>query len=457
MGIFGALTTAVSGLRAQSFALEHVSGNIANSQTTGFKRTEVVFSDLIPDSSPRRQAAGSVNAITRATNNVQGDIARSDTDTHLAITGDGYFLVESKSGLVDGVPIFSGVDNYTRRGDFELDRNGFLVNGTGYYLKGIPIDATTGNPSGGLPQVVRISNDLLPAKETTQIDLRANLASFPLTANATASTPGSELLSVGSFNNDPRASGDGFVRADDVTDFLNQSIAGGAVTAYDAAGASVNVQMRWTKIDSAATGAADTWNLFYLEDSAATGANPAWRNVGTDYTFNSSGQLNPAVASVSIASLTVNGVDVGAITINHGTGGITQFADSNGVAKVTNLSQNGFAAGELVDVALGEKGRLVASYTNGQTLDLAEISLASFNADGALKKLDGGAFAATQQSGQAILGAQGTILGQSLEGSNTDIADEFTKLIITQQAYSAGTRVVSTSDEMLQEALNMVR
>lgn len=457
MGIFGALTTAISGLRAQSFALEHVSGNIANSQTTGYKRTEVSFSDLIPDSPPKSQSAGSVAAISRATNTDQGDIGRSDVDTHLAITGDGYFIVEAKSGLADGVPTFSGVDNYTRRGDFELDRNGFLVNGTGYYLKGIPIDPASGNASGGLPTVVRVSNDFLAAKPTTEIDLRANLSSFPLTAGADINTPGSELLNVASYNNDPRASGAGFVRADDAGDFLNESIAGGAVTAFDAAGAPVNVQMRWAKIDSAATGTADTWNLFYLENSAATGANPAWRNVGTDYTFAANGQLAPAVPSVTIPALTVNGVALGSITIDHGAGGITQFSDPNGVAKVTNLSQNGFSAGELVDIALGEDGRLSASYTNGQTLDLAEISLASFNADGALKKLDGGAFAATQESGQAILGAQGTILGQSLEGSNTDIADEFTKLIVTQQAYSAGTRVVSTSDEMLQEALNMVR
>lgn len=457
MGIFGALTTAISGLRAQSFALEHISGNIANSQTTGFKRTETAFSDLVPDSPPRRQSAGNVDAFSRATNTLQGDITNSSTSTHIAIAGDGYFIVEPKSGVADGVPLFSGIDQYTRRGDFELDRNGFLVNGTDYYLKGIPVDPTTGNPSGSLPSVIRVTNDFLPARATTEIDYRANLASFPLTATADPNVPDSELLNPASFNNDPRAGADEFVRADDVDDFVNQSVSGGAVTAFDAAGAPVNVQIRWAKIDSAATGTADTWNLFYLEDSAATGAAPAWRNVGQDYTFAANGQLSPAVPSVNIPALTVNGVALGSITIDHGAGGVTQFADPNGVAKVTNLSQNGFAAGELVDVALGEDGILAASYTNGQTLSLAQITLASFNADNQLKKLDGGAFASTQASGPAILGAQGAIVGQALEGSNTDIADEFTKLIVTQQAYSAGTRVISTSDEMLQEALNMIR
>lgn len=457
MGIFGAMTTAISGLRAQSFALEHISGNIANSQTAGFKRTETSFADLVPNSPPKRQSASSVEAFSRSTNNVQGDVVNSDTETHIAISGDGYFIVEPRSGQADGAPLFSGVDNYTRRGDFELDRNGFLVNGTGYYLKGIPIDPQTGNPNGSLPGVIRVTNDFLPAKATSEIDYRANLASFPLTQVADPLIPNSELLNVASFNNDPRASGAGFVRADDVNDLLAQSISGGAVTSFDASGAPVNVQMRWAKIDSVGNGGVDTWNLFYQEDSAATGTAPAWRNVGTDYVFGANGQLSPTIPSVSIAALTVNGNNLGNITLDHGANGITQFADPNGVTKVTDLSQNGFAAGELVGVALGDSGRLNASYTNGQTLAIAEISLVSFSADNALKKLDGGAFAATQDSGAAISGAQGSIIGQALEGSNTDIADEFTKLIITQQAYSAGTRIISTADEMLQEALNMIR
>ncbi len=465
MGIFGALTTAISGLRAQSFALEHISGNIANSQTTGYKRTDTSFADLVPDSPPRRQAAGNVAGFSRATNTVEGDVTNSTIDTHMAISGDGYFIVEPKSGIADGAPLFSGIDRFTRRGDFELDRNGFLVNGTGYYLKGIPIDPQSGNTIGSLPSVVRVTNDFLPAKATTEIDYRANLSSIPLTTISDPLVPGSELLSLPSFTVSPRSTivtppavaGTGTVIASDVDDFLGQSISGGAVTAFDAAGAPVNVQLRWAKMTDVANGGANVWNLFYLTDSTATGGATAWQNVNVDYEFGANGQLSPAIPFVSIAALTVNGSNLGSITLDHGSGGISQFADPNGVAKVTNLSQNGFAAGELVGVGLGDGGRLTASYTNGQTLSIAEVTLASFNADNALQKLDGGAFASTQDSGAAILGALGTITGQSLEGSNTDIADEFTKLIVTQQAYSAGTRVIATSDEMLQEALNMVR
>ncbi len=141
MGLFGALTTAVTGLRAQSFALENVSGNIANSQTIGFKRVDTSFQDLIPDDIPSRQKAGNVMASSRATNTVQGDVQNAAVGTFMAVNGDGFFVVVAKpSSLVDGRPVFSGTNLYTRRGDFQPDKNGYLVNGAGYYLLGINVD-----------------------------------------------------------------------------------------------------------------------------------------------------------------------------------------------------------------------------------------------------------------------------------------------------------------------------
>lgn len=453
MGIYGALSTAVAGLKAQSFALEHISGNIANSQTIGFKRTETSFADLVPNSPYYKQLAGSVQVSTRATNNIQGDLRSSETPTFMGINGNGFFMVEKRADISDGKPVFGGVDYFTRRGDFEFDRSGYLVNGAGYYLKAIKVDPQTGNLVGSQPEPVQITNDFLPSKQTTSINLRANLASYPLTNDADPNIPDSELLNPASYANDPRASGDGFVQGQDVDDFLNQSIAGGAITVYDSTGNPVNVQMRWAKIDNDP----DTWNMFYQVDSSATGTDPAWLNIGQDYVFNSSGQLDPDINSVNLTNVTVNGVTVGDITLNHGTNGITQYADSNGNVQVTESIQNGYAAGELVGVSISEAGRIVASYTNGRTVDLYEVRLASFNAENRLQKLDGGAFALTQDSGPAMMGAQGNIIGAAVESSNTDIADEFTKLIVTQQAYAAGTRIVTTSNEMLQEVLNMVR
>jgi flagellar hook protein FlgE len=666
MGIFGALTTAVSGMRAQAFALENISGNIANSQTTAYKRIDTNFWDLIADGSPSTQTAGSVVANSSATNTVQGDIQSASVPTYMAINGQGFFVVQKPDNFADNRPVFNGIDNYTRRGDFQIDQNGYLVNGAGYYLMGIPIDASTGNLTGSVPQMLQFQNGFLPALATSEIDYRANLATYPLTTDHNTDIPGSELLNPANFSANPingaptvakiigsgatisadaaaaltgsqvltslssgggtldingttitiaagadatavqtainaqtgttgvtasldgtgklvLTSGDaetnitvgssstlsvltelglsagttnatniltqskaaagqtltftvgsnapltitfgtgagqvstiaelntalagltggvgsadpatgaitvtaasatdtitvggdatalnfgihtatalpsnGSVIANDVTSFLNESIAGGSITTYDTSGSAVNIQLRWAKTDSAAlgTGHTDSWNLFYQTDPNATGTAAAWKNAGVTYAFGANGQLDPAISNVTLSNVTVSGISLGDIQLVHSAGGITQFADPNGNAQVNLLQQNGFAAGQLESVAVSDKGRVVGTYSNGRSLDLAEITLANFSGANQLKQVDGGAFVATAESGGATYNASGKIVGNSLEGSNTDIADEFTKLIVTQQAYSANTKVITTSNQMIQDLLNMLR
>ena len=251
----------------------------------------------------------------------------------------------------------------------------------------------------------------------------------------------------------------GTVIANDVSTFLNETVAGGAITAYDIAGSAVNIQLRWGKVDSASLGAGhtDTWNLFYQSNSTAAGTQAAWMNAGTAYTFGANGQLSPAVNSLTLANVVVNGVSLGDVQLSHNSGGITQFADSNGSVQVNLLQQNGYPAGQLQSVAVSDKGRIVGTYSNGRSVDLAEITLANFSGANMLKRMDGGAFEATAESGTPTYNPAGKIVGSSLEGSNTDIADEFTKLIITQQAYSANTRVITTTNTMVQDLLNMLR
>ncbi|KQU99090.1 hypothetical protein ASC89_05705 [Devosia sp. Root413D1] len=589
MGIYGALSTAVTGLRAQSFALENISGNIANSQTTGFKRIDTDFVDMIPDAAQKRQTAGSVLAYSRSTNNIQGDIKGTSTETNMAINGNGFFVVEPPIGMSDGDTLFAGANYYTRRGDFELDKNGYLVNGSGYYLKGLPIDPATQNISSSVPQVLQVSSAFLPAQQTTSVNYELNLPQLPKTAAYQASkTPGSELLRAQDFLNitpdtaattsgatttsgaaantiasagntltltvngtpvtitfnegggtsgtnvDVTASGTvgslltaiqtaingalpagdrptvalsssgaitvtgadatdvvqvadnttgtsslGFgladgtynptvssalalqqrvnsVSADKADAFVSQSISGGAVTVYAGNGAPANVQMRWAKVNSTANGGSEKWNLFILTNSQATGTGTAWSRFGGDYTFGPDGSPNPPVESTELQGLQVNGVAIGDITLQHGASGLTQFADPNGNAEVTTLNQNGYAAGEFVSVAVNDNGRVVVSYTNGQQLEVAQVVTANFSAVNALKRMDGGVFAATSESGEPLLDTDG-VIGSAVEASNTDISEEFTKLIVTQQAYAAGTRIVSAADQMLQESLNMIR
>ncbi len=454
MSFFGSMTTAITGIRAQSSALGHISDNIANSQTVGFKRTDTSFQDIVTASTSRNHLPGAVLAAPSFTNSVQGSIDASEVPTHMAINGEGFFIVSARVATVDGNPVFDNVNYYTRRGDFTMDKYGYLVNGGGYTLQGLQIDPVTGNPVGDVPGRIQINRDFLAARTTTTISYKANLPLWPKTNNADPDIANSELLTVGRFT--PALADLSVISAANEDIFLDNSLSGGAVTGYDALGAPANVQFRWAKVDNA-DGSGDTWNLFYKTDDGATGADDKWVNVGQDYVFDGQGRLTPAVDSTTITGLTVNGVALGDVTLDHGASNITQFEDDNGTVKTTALDQNGYPSGELVAIAVSENGRVTGTYSNGKTVDIAQVSLATFNASDKLKKLDGTAFAATQESGEPILGGGGDIIASAREASNVDIADEFSKLIVTQQAYTAGTRIVTTADELIRETLNMKR
>jgi flagellar hook protein FlgE len=605
MGIFDALNTAVSGLQAQSFALQNISGNIANASTTAYKGTDTGFEDLIPDATtPQEQVAGGVSAYSQATITTQGTVSATTVATNMAINGDGFFSVQAATGTTDNVPVFSGVTDYTRRGDFQVNANGNLVNGSGYYLMGLPVDPKTGNPVGNVPQVLQFQNNFIPAQATTEIQYAANLPATPTTTasstgaagslvaagglnpgdftagynplvigtpaapyvsaaatgsvadneaatpapitgatalsgtspsdsltssfaagdtitvngqtitfvasgatapnqvnvtdnvqtllnDITALAPGSSAsisggaitlnsgttgnLSITSSNSSAFGAlgftgtvtatrtgggtvGAGVVIGNDTTTFQNESISGGAVTGYNSSGSPVNVELRWAKVDSAATGGVDTWNLFYQTDPNATGTQTAWVNVGTNFTFSASGTLtSPTGSTLNLPNVSVSGVSLGSVALNIGSGGLTQYASTGGNATINSITQNGYAAGQLQSVAINNNGVVVGTFSNGQNINLAEVTLSHFNGTNYLQPLSGGAYAATQLSGAAIAGASGTIAGSSLEGSNTDIADQFTQLIVTQQAYSANTKVITTANSMVQDLLDVLR
>ena len=563
MGIFGAMTTAVSGLRAQSYALENISGNIANSQTTGFKRLDTSFVDLIPELPYRHELAGSVTAFSRLTNTIQGDLQSTGIPTNMALNGEGYFIVQERSGTANNRPIFGGGDLYTRRGDFALDKDGFLVNGAGYYLKGSSIDPVTGEVRGAGNGVIQISTDPLPARSTTEILYRANLPSSPATSSVTASAAGGGSATLTAppatlpAGYDPRlfapSATPPAVRMDDQGRFMSQSISGGAITVYNQVGAPIDVQLRWAKVESAgpskATGTVDVsgaytlgagndgnltlngtnialvaadddtailskinaqsavtgvtasldtanhlvltaqdqtanmtvagtgatltslgltastsnpttdvWNLFYLRNSKPiVGGDLTWQNVGVPVTFNASGQMT-STTSIAVADITIDGSAVGSMNFNFGGTGLTQFASASGLVQASTIQQDGYPSGTLDSVSVTSDGRISGNYSNGRVVPVAVLSVAQFNADNALKRRDGGVYEQTLEAGLPIIGLNGSnIIGGNVEGSNTDIAEEFSKMIVTQQAYSANTKVVSTSQQMLADVLNMIR
>ncbi|MGL4635558.1 MAG: flagellar hook protein FlgE [Beijerinckiaceae bacterium] len=454
MGIFGAMTTAVSGLKSQSYAMENISGNIANSRTTGFKRVDTSFVDLIPDTPRKRELAGSVAAFSQSTNTIQGDLNTTGVGTNIAINGEGFFVVQERTGYAGNQPTFAGIDLYTRRGDFELDRSGYMVNGAGFFLKGIRMDPVTQDLIGSQPGVIRVDGDNIPARPTGELEYRANLPEKPQTnASNTNPGPGGWLLAGGPWG----AGAPAAVSATDETAFLNQTISGGSTTTYNVQGAPVNVQMRWGKTSN--TTGAETWNLYYQSDAAATGAATKWSQIpGGTFTFDISGQPTTP-ATLAGLSLTVNGTAIGPFSLATA---LTQYADSDveskGSVRVTKLSQDGYPSGELTSITIGDGGRVQGNYTNGQVVGLYQLSIAQFSADNGLKRRDGGVFEQTIDSGPPVITDAGrAIVGGAVENSNTDIADEFAKMIVTQQAYSANTRVISTSSDMLREAINIVR
>ena len=470
MGVFGAMTTALSGLRAQSYALENISGNIANSRTTGFKRVDTSFADLVPDTPANRELAGSVIARSTATNSVQGDISSTSIATNVALNGDGFFIVAEKQNDLNGVPTFAQTNLYTRRGDFDFDRNGFLLNGAGYYLKGLTLDPTTGNATGSEADVIKVSNDALPPRATTEIEYRATLPATPNTSayQAANGAVGSELLGPAAlFPASPATLAT--IAASDSTTLEGRSIQGGTITGYDALGRPIPVRLAWAKETAAAAGppvVPDAWSLYIQTDPAATGAATRWTRAGTagQFTFDATGNLTSA-PTLTLPPVTVSGVTVTGINLTTGVGGTGMkqvYSTQNvGQLEANAIRQDGYSAGVLQNTTISEDGKVQGSYSNGQTRPLAQLLTARFASPNSLKRLDGGALAETLESGLPLVGSASSggtqLVGSATEQSNTDIADEFSKMIVTQQAYSANTRVITTSQQMLSDILNIIR
>jgi flagellar hook protein FlgE len=190
----------------------------------------------------------------------------------------------------------------------------------------------------------------------------------------------------------------------------------------------------------------------------------AYRNANVDVVFDSTGKMtSPATGNILLPTMTIAGTTISSAAnpINLTTNGgisLTQNGDVSGQIDARSIRQDGYTAGTLDRVSISAAGQVVGTFSNGQVKALAQIATARFNAGNALKRLDGGAFEETIASGPPIVGlGTSQLIGGNVEQSNTDIADEFSKMIVTQQAYSANTKVITTAQDMLRDVFAIIR
>jgi flagellar hook protein FlgE len=491
MSIFSSLTTGVSGLNAQSKAMGHISDNLANARTVGFKRVETSFSELVVGGGQNRHNPGAVVAKAANTHAQQGDLEQTGNGLNMAVSGDGFFTVAEEKNRIDGEPVFEEVNRYTRRGDFKLDSKGYLVNGGGYYLQGLPVDQQTGNPTTAIPQPLQLNNEFNPAQATTEVVYNANLPSN-IGVSAVSGDDPTDFIGDGTnvnivdaatvISNDP---GNDLL----ASTFVDNTISGGAISMFDDLGAPVDVQVRWAKLnngDPAAAGAGtvtpgdpndityaataaggpnDVWGAYYFDPAGGSADGGSWEFMtATEFDPTTGEQLTPTQVDFAEGDIEVGGNPAPAFTLNYasnaitaGDSGLTQFSDSNGAVSVSRIEQNGYPKGELAEVFVDEQGMISATFSNGNTLPLAKVPLVAFSAPDSLNRLDGGAFIETPESGAPLQNASGRVIGSAVENSNVDVADEFTKMIVAQRVYSGNAKVIRTSDEMLQEVMNIKR
>jgi flagellar hook protein FlgE len=435
MSLFGAMSTAISGLSAQSSAFGNISDNVANSQTVGFKRIDTSFIDYLTTSSNSVNDPGAVVARPSYVNTVEGTISQTDDTLGLAITGQGFFPVSQATGETNNVPTFSPQQYYTRAGDFSMNKNGYVVNSAGDYLNGWAVDPTTGQVDRNAMAPIQVSQTEFNPVATTQVTLSANLPATPASTSGISSQ----------------------------------------IQVYDSLGTAHTVSLDWTQ------NAANDWTVSVnVPDDTSTSARgsaevmfgTASGNAVPDGTVgdvrNATGSVAATgYASGSAATLSFT-ADFGSgpqtIQLNLGTygqaGGVTQYAGTD--YSLRGLTQNGVPPGSFSSLTPESNGNLVANYDNGQSRVIARVPVVTFNNPNALQRQDGQSFTATIDSGTPLAedpgtnGAGGLVTG-SVESSNVDIASEFSKLIVAQRAYSANTKMVTTADDMLQQTIDMKR
>lgn len=478
MSINSAMQTGVTGLAANSLALTTISNNIANVNTTGYKRKLTDFQDIVTGSTASAvDNSGGVNAVTRQTVTETGALGATNSSLDLGIDGQGFFVVSSTSGQVTTA---SGV-KFTRDGSFQQDKNGFLQNAAGLYIEGWPVnpDGSVTSDSSDLTklQPINISNIGGTASATTQVAINANLQSSQPTTTFSAgtyssTTPGKSMSTYSIAP--PSGTKPDFEISMPVSDSkggqqtLTMSLlkTGANTWAYEIWSPNI-ADASGKTIATGGLGQVATGTLAFtssgqldLTNSTSNNLNTSPPTVGAAGSFNPNLVIGASNATTAVhwsSALGVAGQTVAMSLTNSGQSGLTQFASDSTTQSVTS---NGTAFGNLSKVTVGQDGMVTAVFDNGVTRNIAQVALASFiNANG-LTPVSGNAYQVSRDSGTfslrvAGLGGTGQITPNALEASTVDLSQEFTGLITTQRAYSAASKIITTADQMLQELLSI--
>ncbi|MGC2061486.1 MAG: flagellar hook protein FlgE [Thermodesulfovibrionales bacterium] len=427
------LFTGVSGMNANSVELSTIGDNIANMNTVGFKGSRVAFGDVLSQTltgtSGSSQVGRGVNVSKVSPLFTQGSLQSTESVLDMAIEGDGFFMVS------DGNARY-----YTRAGQFSQDKNGNIVNSDGLAVQGFLADAA-GNITSNRGNL-QISSTQSPANITTSADLAVNL-------DATQGVKTWAFTSPSATAPDPAT--------------YNEST---TITVYDSQGGAHDVTAHFVN-----TGP-NAWTVHYVYKDSTN----QYVESGTqDLTFNdgTAPNVGGSLAADNVAPLTFTwggSVTASAISFNYGTGtgdtpagtgldGTTQFASA---FSVLNLSQDGYSSGSLTNVSLSDSGVMTGVFTNGQTRKIGQIALARFLAPTGLTRLGRNLYGESFDSGQPVVGTAqtsglGRVLGHTLEQSNVDLSQEFVQMIAAQRGFEANSKIITTTDELMQTLVNLKR
>lgn len=426
MSVLSGMSTAISGLEANSQNLAVVSDNIVNSNTTGFKSSRGEFQSILAQDMGPVSGGNSIGRGTKlagvTTLFSQGPISKSDRPTDLAVSGDGFFVLKGNRGMT-----------FTRDGSFRFDKEGWLTN-----LDGNRIQAYEATPDGtvtGKLTDVRIPFNTIPARSTQNLQLHVNLdARLP-------TTPPLDLL-------DPERTA--------------QFTTG--VQVFDSVGNARALGLYFNRVDES------NWEWYAMTDGAnLVGGVPGTRQPVATGTliFDAEGKLQTTEQTIIDTSFTGSipdqeiFFDFGDSMDLGGTGmkGTTQFGSKN--VTFRNV-QDGWGAGTLADINIDAEGTVTGVYSNGISKVLAQLALARFEATERLTKIGNNQYRESIESGIPLIGkpstaGRGTLMSRSLEGSNVDLAKEFVEMIKSQRGFQASAKSITSANEMLDEVINLIR